>query len=173
MEVRDKFAVLHPAHAQHVIGKMLNFAASAFHDHNFQAIVRVKVDVSGRQYVVMMVVLSLRQLVGEVRTMVVVNHGKRGNDRPVVVHLFGNQGSRIRSRNASERLPYPRLAITLSNRSSSSRSIETPVRTSSAILLRSPSALIPSRFDENLLRLGREPLLPRVYFPCDAGHTKV
>jgi hypothetical protein len=46
-----------------MIGEVLNLSASPFHDHNLQAIVSVKMNVSGRHHVPVRMMLYLVELV--------------------------------------------------------------------------------------------------------------
>jgi hypothetical protein len=60
-----------------VVGKVLNLRASALHNHNFQAISGVEVDVRGRQHLAVIVMLGLDQALRETGLMVVINHRER------------------------------------------------------------------------------------------------
>jgi hypothetical protein len=66
--------MLHSSHTQHLVGQMFQVSAAAFHDHNFKAIVFVQVHVCRRKHLPMRVVLDACQFVGQVWTMVVIDH---------------------------------------------------------------------------------------------------
>ena len=83
--------MLHPSHAQHVVREMSELSASPLHDHDFQAVVFVEMNVSCSQYVAVGMVLDLREFVGEIRTMVIVDHRKRRNDILVFIDRLRNE----------------------------------------------------------------------------------
>lgn len=83
--------MLNAAHGQHVIGHVLDLAAAALHDDHFETIVVVKVNMRRRQHVAMGLMLHLIELVRQTGTVVIVNHGKRGDDRFVLVDRLSNQ----------------------------------------------------------------------------------
>ena len=128
-----QLAVFDPAQAEHVIGQMLHLAGWSLHDDHFKAVLLVEMHMRRRQDISMMVVLRLGQLFREIRSMVVVNHGKGCNHRLVAAYLIGHK--RIPNEIAQS---FGTIAVTtfgnqLVKALQNSRSIETPVLTSSAI----------------------------------------
>jgi len=69
----------------------LDFSAAAFQDDYFQAIIGVEMHVSGGENVFVRVMLNFVELIREMGAVVVVDHGKRGDDGFVAVNLVGDQ----------------------------------------------------------------------------------
>jgi hypothetical protein len=65
--------VLHALGAYQLVGKALDLRGSAAHNHNFQAVMGIKMDVQRRNDGVVMGVLMLGEFVGEVAGVVIVD----------------------------------------------------------------------------------------------------
>src|SRR5208337_266068 len=71
--------------AQDAISQALNLPTSAFQDDHFEAMVVIQMHVRGRQNLACRLMLGLNQLGGEIRLVVVVNHGQRSHDHLVLL----------------------------------------------------------------------------------------
>jgi len=124
---QHQFPQFHSAQCQHAIRNRLEFSASTFHHNDFQAVIMIEMHMRSRQHHCSCSMLNLPSTFAPDSE----HDGRRPAlkcRRPLCsIQNLPRSASRIRSRNASERFAYPRLAISRSNSFSRSSSSETPV----------------------------------------------
>lgn len=84
----NELSQLHPSHSNDLVGDLLYGPALTLHDDHFKAIIVIKMNVSCSQYHGPGVVLGLGQFLGKIGYMVVVDQGKRADDRFIGVDGF-------------------------------------------------------------------------------------
>jgi hypothetical protein len=86
---QHEFSQLHSPQSQHMIRELLQVFAFALHDHHFQTVVMIEVNVGGGQHARAGGVLRFGQLLRKVRRVVVIYQGQGADHRLVGVHRLG------------------------------------------------------------------------------------
>ena len=114
--VSVRLPVLDAFCADQSIGDLLHILRLALHHHHLQTIVVIEMHVHRRKDVLVVIVLHVRQLLVQHAHVVVIDQRHRADHvASGDSHDFCTSSSRIRSRNASDRLVYPRCSISRSN----------------------------------------------------------
>jgi hypothetical protein len=124
---QHQFSQFDSAQGQHAIRDLLQLLAFALHDDHFQAVVMIEMDVRGGKHHGAGRVLRSVSFSERLGTWWSYTSVKVPTTGLLESTVSDKSASRIRSRNASERFLYPRLAIKRSNSCKRSSSSETPV----------------------------------------------
>jgi hypothetical protein len=83
----DELTVFDAAQAEDAVGEVLEGAAPAFHDHDFQTIVMIQMDVRRGKDAAACMVLRCDEFLGEIRFVVVVDDRKRAHHNLVFIDV--------------------------------------------------------------------------------------